>query len=99
MTMKSMEPKIPDGVIPVFDFENETEETITLALECSPQEYELEPGDKVQIYIVNEDGNFPLNISLSKGCLQVYPNTSWGNWYVYKNGKDISSDYRGEPSA
>ncbi len=94
-----MTTEIPEGVIPVFDFENDTGSVITLALECSPQEYELEHGDKVQVYILNEDGNLPLNINLSKSCLQIYPNTSWGNWYVYKNGIDISSAYRGESGA
>ncbi len=88
-----MNKNIPKGVVPIFDFENDSKETITLGLECTPQEYVLNPGDKIQVFILEEDGNFPLNISYSIGYIQIYPNKSWGNWYVYKNGEDISSSY------
>jgi hypothetical protein len=85
---------IPDGYIPIFDFANSTSRSITLALELMPQELELKPGDKVQVFIYEKDANLPLAMELTEECLQIYPHKSWGNWYVLKNGEDASPLYR-----
>jgi len=86
-----MADKIPENTIRIFDFENDTGSTITLALECIPQEYEIKHGDEVEVYIENVEGNLPLSLSLSKDCLQIYPCKTWGNWFVFKNGINITT--------
>ncbi len=83
---------IPDGFIPIFNFKNETERKITLALEMMPQEIELLPGDRAQVYVYEKDDNLPLDIELSENYIQIHPHTSLGNWYVFKNGEDVSGE-------
>jgi hypothetical protein len=92
--MAAMSLPIPDGYVPIFDFENSTSKSIRLVLELVPQEVELKPGDKVQVFIYGKDANLPLTMELTEDCLQIHPHKSWGNWYVFKNGKDVSTLYR-----
>ena len=69
---------------------NDSESKIILSLECMPQDYELNHGDIVEVYIEDDSGNLPLSISLGKDILQIYPNKSFGNWFVFKNGINIT---------
>ena len=85
---------VPDDYVPIFDFCNSTSKSITLGLEMTPLEVELKPGDTVQVFIYDKDANLPLTMNLTEDYLQVHPYKSWGNWYVFKNGEDISQLYR-----
>jgi hypothetical protein len=82
----------PPDYVPIFDFINKLSKPITLALELAPQEIELAPGDEVQVFVYKNDSTLPIHLELGDGYLQIHPHQSWGNWYVYKNGEDVSGD-------
>lgn len=90
-TLKIMLPaNPPPDFLPVFEFVNKLSTPITLYLELAPQEFELLPGDAVQVFVYKEDDTFPIHLELGDGYLSIHPYRSWGNWYVYKNGEDVS---------
>ncbi|UOD28685.1 hypothetical protein INH39_25075 [Massilia violaceinigra] len=80
----------PDDYVPVFEFLNRLSIPITLHLELTPQIVELLPGDLVQVLAYKTDETLPIHIELGDGYVQIHPYRSWGNWYVYKNGEDVS---------
>lgn len=83
---------VPLGFIPIFNFENRLSRSITLALEMNPLEIVLAPGDVVQVFVYKDDITLPMSMELSDEYLQIYPHRSWGNWYAYKNGEDVSGE-------
>ena len=83
---------LPDGFVPVFNFQNRLSRSITLALELNPLEIALAPGDEVDVFIHKDDILLPMSMELSDECLQIHPHRGWGNWYAYKNGKDVSGE-------
>lgn len=88
-----MEPvNLPTGFIPIFNFENKLSRPITLALELNPLEIVLAPGDVVHVFVYKDDITLPMSMELSDECLQIHPHRSWGNWYAYKNGEDVSGE-------
>lgn len=82
----------PLGFAPIFSFRNQLSRPITLALELTPQEIVVSPGDEVHVFVYKDDLTLPMSMELSEECLQIYPHRSWGNWYVYKNGEDVSGE-------
>ncbi|WP_426317909.1 hypothetical protein [Pseudoduganella sp. R-43] len=83
---------LPHDFVPIFDFVNRQSKPITLALELAPQEIELVPGDEVNVFVYKDDITLPIHMELGDDYLQIHPNQSWGNWYVYKNGEDVSGE-------
>jgi hypothetical protein len=83
---------LPPDFVPVFNFRNRLSRSITLALELNPLEIALAPGDEVDVFIHKDDILLPMSMELSDECLQIHPHHSWGNWYAYKNGKDVAGE-------
>jgi hypothetical protein len=83
---------LPRDFVPIFDFANKLSRPLTLALELAPQEIELAPGDEVQVFVFKDDITLPIHMELGDDYLQIHPHQSWGNWYVYKNGEDVSGE-------
>lgn len=83
---------VPPGFVPIFNFQNSLSRSITLALELSPLEIVLAPGDFVHVFVYEDDATLPMTIELSDECLQIHPHRAWGNWYAYKNGEDVSGE-------
>ena len=83
---------LPRNFVPIFDFVNRLSRPLTLALELAPQEIELAPGDEVQVFVFKDDITLPIHMELGDDSLQIHPHQSWGNWYVYKNGEDVSGE-------
>jgi hypothetical protein len=84
--------QVPPDFVPVFEFKNSLATPITLGLEMEPQEVELAPGDEVMVFVYEKDRTLPISMELSNGYLSIHPHRSWGNWYVFKNGVDISGE-------
>jgi hypothetical protein len=84
--------QFPPDFVPVFEFKNSLATPITLGLEMAPQEVELAPGDEVKVFVYDKDRTLPITMELSNGYLQIHPHMSWGNWYVFKNGVDVSGE-------
>ncbi len=83
---------LPSDFLPIFNFVNKLSKPIKLALELMPQEIELAPGDQVQVFVFKHDATLPIHMELGDDYLQIHPHRSWGNWYVYKNGEDVSGE-------
>ena len=88
-----MEPaNVPPGFIPIFNFKNQLSRSITLSLELNPLEIVLAPGDVVHVFVYEDDITLPMTMELGDDYLQIHPHRSWGNWYAYKNGEDVSGE-------
>lgn len=83
-----MEPaNIPPGFVPIFNFQNSLSRSITLALELSPLEIVLAPGDFVHVFVYEDDATLPMTIELSDECLQIHPHRAWCNITRTKTAK------------
>ncbi|MGB9989968.1 hypothetical protein [Pseudoduganella rhizocola] len=83
---------LPRDFVPIFHFVNKLSRPITLSLELAPQEIVLAPSDEVRVFVYKGDVTLPIHMELADDYLQIHPHQSWGNWYVYKNGEDVSGE-------
>ena len=80
----------PPDFIPVFAFVNKLPTPVKIHLELTPQIVELLPDDEIEVFAYKDDATLPIHLELGDGYVQIHPFRSWGNWYVYKNGEDVS---------
>lgn len=53
--MSMLPTSLPASFVPIFNFKNSRSKNMTVCLELAPFEIESSPGDKIQVFVYEQD--------------------------------------------